>query len=278
MEFTVNTGDMTQNGNRVNEWIDYYTGRQAMKDFEEMPVIGNNDLCPANIYQLGNGGDSSKINPKNLSFFYTFEMDEENPPIFNIEDKEVFIDSLYSFNYGNVHFMAINSEITDGTEKNVYGLSTNGLVYSNMKTWCQNDINKNSDKTWKIAFTHELPFTIITQNVISNFYWDNTENSKIERSGSHLNYNTTADNKYWFSKFCQENNIRLAIGGHKHTYAATFPLKENPASTMKPIIQVTAEMLQESFGTTTLAADNSDPQLEGQLFPSTWIGNDAYKT
>jgi hypothetical protein len=37
---------------------------------------------------------------------------------------------------------------------------------------------------------------------------------------------------------------------------------------MKPIIQVTAEMLQESFGTTTLAADNSDPQLEGQLFPS----------
>lgn len=278
MEFTVNTGDMTQNGNRVNEWIDYYTGRQAMKDFEEMPVIGNNDLCPANIYQLGNGGDSSKINPKNLSFFYTFEMDEENPPIFNIEGKEVFIDSLYSFNYGNVHFMAINSEITDGTEKNVYGLSTNGLVYSNMKTWCQNDIDKNSDKTWKIAFTHELPFTIITQNVISNFYWDNTENSKIERSGSHLNYNTTADNKYWFSKFCQENDIRLAIGGHKHTYAATFPLKENPASTMKPIIQVTAEMLQESFGTTTLAADNSDPQLEGQLFPSTWIGNDAYKT
>lgn len=70
----------------------------------------------------------------------------------------------------------------------------------------------------------------------------------------------------------------MAIGGHKHTYAATFPLKENPVSTMKPIIQVTAEMLQESFGTTTLAADNSDPQLEGQLFPSTWIGNDAYKT
>jgi hypothetical protein len=30
----------------------------------------------------------------------------------------------------------------------------------------------------------------------------NIENSKIERSGSHLNYNTTADNKYWFSKFC----------------------------------------------------------------------------
>lgn len=278
MHFTINTGDMTQNGNRVNEWIDYYDARSIMKDFEEMPVIGNNDLCPANIYQLGNGGDSSKINPKNLSFFYTFEMDEDNPPVFTIEGKEIFVDSVYSFDYGNTHFMAVNSEITDGTEKSVYGLSTNGLIYNAMKDWCAADIAKAKDKTWRIAYTHELPFTIITQNVISNFYWDGKENEKIERSGSHLNYNTTPDNKYWFSKFCESNDIRLVIGGHKHTYACTYPLKENPGKTMKPIIQLTADMLQEYFGTKTLAADDSDPLLAGQLFPSTWIGNDAYKT
>ena len=65
---------------------------------EEMVTVGNNDLCPANMYVLGNGGDSSKINPSNMSFFYTFEMDETNPPVFTIENKEVFIDSLYSFN------------------------------------------------------------------------------------------------------------------------------------------------------------------------------------
>jgi hypothetical protein len=81
-----------------------------------------------------------------------------------------------------------------------------------------------------------LPFTIITQNVVSNFYWNGTENPKVERSGSHLNYNVNQANKYWFSKFCEEYGIRLAIGGHKHTYACSLPLRENPDSSMKPII------------------------------------------
>ena len=72
-----------------------------------------------------------------------------------------------------------------------------------------------------------MPFTIITQNVIQQFYWNDTENDKVERSGSHLNYNVPNSDKYWFSKFCQENNIRLVLGGHKHTYSVSWPLKEN---------------------------------------------------
>lgn len=136
-QFTINTGDMTQNGNRINEWIDYYNARKSLWGVEEMVTVGNNDLCPANMYVLGNGGDSSKINPSNMSFFYTFEIDETNPPVFTIEGKEVFIDSLYSFNYGNVHFMCVNSEITDMTETNIYGLSTGKITYPYIKQWCQ---------------------------------------------------------------------------------------------------------------------------------------------
>ena len=282
-DFTINTGDMTQNGNRINEWLDYYDGRKSMNHLVEMPVIGNNDLCPANIYQLGNGGDSSKINPKNLSFFYTFEMDPNNPPIFNIEGKEVFVDSLYSFNYKNAHFLMVNSEITEGTEKNVYGLSQGGLLYSKIKEWCIEDITNiqnsedNGEIKWKIAVCHELPFTIITQNVISNFYWNGTENPKVERSGSHLNYNVNQANKYWFSTFCQEYGIRLAIGGHKHTYACTMPILENPNSSMKPIIQVTSQSLHDFYGGAEgLLPDDTDPQLAGQKFPATWINDSTY--
>ena len=43
--FTINTGDITQSGNRPNEWLDYYDGRQYLRDKEEMFSIGNNDLC-----------------------------------------------------------------------------------------------------------------------------------------------------------------------------------------------------------------------------------------
>lgn len=280
-QFTVNTGDMTQNGNRINEWVDYYNSRKSLWGVEEMVTVGNNDLCPANMYVLGNGGDSSKINPSNMSFFYTFEIDETNPPVFTIEGKEVFIDSLYSFTYGNTHFMCVNSEITEMTETNIYGLSTGKITYPYIKQWCQNDIDRASSATWQVAYCHEMPFTIITQNVIQQFYWNDTENNKVERSGSHLNYNVPDSDKYWFSKFCQENNIRLVMGGHKHTYSVSWPLLENfkedgTPNSMKPIIQVTQSDLTTYFNSDSLY-EETEGDLKGQKFPSAWKTDENFK-
>lgn len=280
ISFTINTGDISQNGNRVNEWLDYYSGREALKNIEEMTTIGNNDLCPANIYNLGDGGDASKINSNNMTFFYTYEIDEDNPPIFNIENKEVYIPSLYSFNYGKVHFICVNSEIPALTETNIYGLSNGGQVYSYIKQWCLNDIEKVTDYTWRIAYCHEMPFTIITQNVIQNFYWNDVENQKIERSGSRMNFNTSEEDKYWFSRFCQDNDIRLILGGHKHTYSCSWPLKETVKNgkvvSMKPTIQVTQSDLQTYFNSSSLYTETSG-DLEGQSFPSSWQNDDNYK-
>ena len=277
--FTINTGDLTQNGNRLNEWLDYYDARKPLNHKEEMTVIGNNDLAPKNNYVLGAGEDNDKLNPVNMRYFYTYEIDENNPPIFTIEGKEIFVDSLYSFNFGNAHFICVNSEIPSNTELIIYGLSSSGQVYNKMKEWCENDIRNNSDKTWRIAVMHELPFTIVTQYNVNQFYWNGEEYPKAERGGSRINTNTTVGNNYWFSKFCQENNVRLAIGGHKHTYAATFPLLENEESSMKPIIQVTPDMLENWFNSdsTKLYQDTSDELLANQWFPSAWINDPNYK-
>lgn len=276
--FTINTGDLTQNGNRLNEWLDYYDARKPLRNKEEMTVIGNNDLCPVNTYLLGGGEDDDKLNAINMRYFYTYEMDEENPPVFTLEDKEIFIDSLYSFNYGNTHFICVNSEIPINTELKVYGLSTNGQVYAEMENWCKRDVDKHSNAVWKIAVCHELPFTIVTQYNVNQFYWNGVE-TKEQRGGSRINTNNTPDHTYWFSKFCQNNGIRLAIGGHKHTYAATFPLLENANNSMKPIIQVTPDMLSNWFksDSTKLYQDTSDPLLADQWFPSAWVNDDAYK-
>lgn len=279
LSFTINTGDLTQNGNRLNEWLDYYDARKPLRNKEEMTVIGNNDLAPKNNYMLGAGEDNDKLNPINMRYFYTYEIDETNPPVFIIDGKEVFIDSLYSFNFGNAHFICVNSEIPSNTELLIYELSSTGQVYDKMKFWCERDIYLNADKAWRIAVMHELPFTIVTQYNVNQFYWNGIEHPKSERGGSRINTNTTIENSYWFSKFCQENNVRLAIGGHKHTYAATFPLLENDASSMKPIIQVTPAMLENIFNSdpTKLYKDTTDPQLADQLFPSAWINDANYK-
>lgn len=273
--FMINTGDMTQNGNRINEWLDYDAGRKPLYSLPEMVTVGNNDLTPANVYVLGDGGDNSKISSANIGFFYCYEMDEDNPPIFTVEDKEIFVQSLYSFDYGEAHFLCVNSEISANTERDVYGLKQTGVMYDLIKEWCERDDAKVNAKV-KIAYCHEMPFTIITQNLINSFYWNGVEYPAVERSGSRLNFNVSKANAYWFSKFLQSHNYRICLGGHKHTYSCSYPLLENPISSMKPIIQVNAALLQSNFGSTELYEETVESSLKGQKFPKSWEGDSNY--
>jgi hypothetical protein len=271
--FMINTGDMTQNGNRINEWLDYEAGRASLYDIAEMVTVGNNDLTPANVYVLGDGGDDSKINATNIRFFYCYEMDEDNPPVFTVEGKEIFVESLYSFDVGHTHFLCVNSEISSNTERSVYGLSTTGVMYDLIRQWCERDDTKAVNAKAKIAYCHEMPFTIITQNLINSFYWDGKEDTSVERSGSRLNFNTTKANAYWFSKFLQTHNYRLCLGGHKHTYSCSYPILENENSSMKPIIQVTADVLKKDFNSDELYTETAEGALQGQSFPKSWENN-----
>jgi len=277
VEFMINTGDMTQNGNRINEWLDYDSGRVPLFTLPEMVTVGNNDLTPANVYVLGDGGDNSKINATNIRFFYCHEINEENPPIFTIQNKEIYIECLYSFDFADTHFLCVNSEISSNTERDVYGLNPQSVVYDYIRQWCEKDLEYiDSSINHKIAYCHEMPFTIITQNLINSFYWDGTEYPDVERSGSRLNFNTSKANAYWFSKFLNNNGYRLCLGGHKHTYSCSYPLIENPNSSMKPIIQVTAELLQSNFGSTELYEETAEGFLKGQKFPKSWQNNSNY--
>ena len=108
-QFVMNTGDATQNGNRINEWLDYFNGREPLKNLEEQYTIGNNDLCPQIPYKLGDGGNTEKINPVNITYYYTFELDNENLPLFTVGQNKYYVPSLYSFNYGKHHFLCMNS-------------------------------------------------------------------------------------------------------------------------------------------------------------------------
>lgn len=228
-DFTVNTGDMTQNGNRLNEWLDYYNaGETLFSEFTQMNIIGNNDLCPE-FFQgpegLGDGEDASKINGINFQFFYTYEMDPNNLPYaYDTNGTGYYIHSLYSFNYGKTHFLAVNSEIT-GSNKGTIGRLYNGAdVYGYMKRWCEKDLQSldKSKTTWTVAYCHEMPFTIITDSLINNW---KKEPSKYSRGGSHLN--TVGSNPYWFSQLLENYGVVLCIGGHKHTYSCSRNIREN---------------------------------------------------
>lgn len=82
-----------------------------------------------------------------------------------------------------------------------------------------------------IVSCHEMPFTVITNESISN------GQEKFSRSlskanalvGSHMNQISNADigkGTYWFSRLLEFKKVKLVLGGHKHTYACTYPLRE----------------------------------------------------
>ena len=235
--FMINTGDMTQNGSRMNEWLDYFNAKSPMlNNMEEMATIGNNDLSGKETYTVPDGSDGSKLSLANFNFFYTYEIDESNPPVFTVKGANYFIPSLYSFNYGNTHFMCINSEIKGTCEEKIYNFTTpsTGNFYPKIKEWCETDIEKNSSASWKIAYCHEMPFTIMTTGVTNSI--ETTLQSEVGdgtsgkggRGGANINTNMPSFNsRYWLSEFCQTHNIRLVMGGHKHTQSTSWPLLEN---------------------------------------------------
>ena len=279
-QFVINTGDATQNGNRINEWLDYFNGREPLKNLEEQYTIGNNDLCPVLPYELGDGQDNSKVNPINITYFYTFELDSNNLPVFTIGENKYYVPSLYSFNYGNNHFLCMNSEIAVGTEELLMGIKPKTL-YPLIKEWCRKDMNNKTTTGWNIAYCHEMPFTIMIVADLEKYYSGAsgfTGTNSTERGGSRLNTNSAE--KYWFSKFCQENDIRLVMGGHKHTQVITWPLLENYGvegkHNMQPTIQITKDDLQyftdadnnPATGLTTIKGQGAP--LDGRKYPNTW--------
>jgi hypothetical protein len=124
---------------------------------------------------------------------------------------------------------------------------------------------------------------------MSDFYDPNKNNGKENssnnyRGGSRINTVTKKANEYWFSRFCQDNDIRLVMGGHKHTQAISWPIKENvnaddSINSMKPIIQVTGDDLTNYYNHAThLIKIEDDSDLNGQSFPNSWFKQEFQTT
>lgn len=275
IDFTINTGDITQNGNRESEWLDYYDGRESLRGKEEMFTIGNNDLCGVQEYLLGDGtAGKYKINHNNVFHYFTFELDVNNPPVFTIQGEgeqpvSFIMPSVYSFNYGAYHFISLNSEWA----ANTYKVYTNNEgtakqdVYKQLKDWFEADLALlgTTDYSKCIVFCHEMPYTIVTHATM-------TSNRDKGRGGSKLNDVFTNGQTYSFSRLFKQYGIRLVIGGHKHTYSISKPIYDAPEgyineethspsqgadlndpisaeASMQPVIQVTedSEMIDPTF-------------------------------
>lgn len=241
----INTGDMTQNGTRINEWYDYYqAGSILFKELEQMNVVGNNDLCGTNIEELGTGDDNGKSNSFYFHVFYCYDIvDDEFVPIVNNK----YIPSLYYFESDQFRFIMINSEITyincqkwfnltkDDAIVNIYTgftLGTNQVYDNSFKSIYQMVYHMLNTTKQCIVACHEMPYTVITNSSITNGqegYSRSVGPGGGALIGSHCNQLTnseTGKGLYWLSRLLEFKHVKLCIGGHKHTYACTYPVRE----------------------------------------------------
>ncbi len=293
----INTGDMTQSGARINEWLDYYNGGVSLFDhLEQMNVVGNNDLCPINPRELGTGNDNDKSSSHFFHYFYCFDVRDndvctETTPVpekptqivyegdkfftgeslivkahtgsvvvdgttTNINIKEDrYIPSTYYFKTKDVLYVMINSEIPYSNVQKWFGLCSEGHNYINVYTGIEavadgnyaGDVdyftpiyetvyawlNTNNNERKVVVAMHEMPFTVITKVSLNNEsakQIDQTRNhptasSRLGSNVNQLNINETRG-IYWCSRLLEYFNCKLVIGGHKHTYALSYPIKE----------------------------------------------------
>lgn len=289
----INTGDMTQNGTRINEWLDYYNGGHILFDhLEQMNIVGNNDLCDTDPTVLGTGDDIGKSNSYFFHLFYCYEIGPDFTPIIGgltttTKDKLKYIPSLYYFDSKKDRFLMVNSEITEVNARDWFnlnlsnssnssqlitvnpytGFSINGTsqaYYGDKREYSSLVINAhftpiynmvynclasvstiNSEKVASlnkgvIVLCHEMPFTVITNSSLSNSlkgYSRSVNGKNKSLVGSHLNQLSTNEvtnmaeqftpkGLYWFSRLLEYFKIKLVLGGHKHTYCLSYPVRE----------------------------------------------------
>lgn len=298
----INTGDMTQSGARINEWLDYYNGGKKMfRHLEQMNCVGNNDLCGANVNDMGTGNDSDKMNSHFFHYFYCFEIPNDEKMIVkehesvisvkdDVETKKTFenryIPSIYYFKTKGVFYLICNSEITKDTCEKWFGLYSDTLsgnnklivniytgieivangkynktttpftpVYETLYSWLSSEVGNRR----VVMACHEMPFTVITKaslayNNGTQLPYSRNHPTAGNRLGSNLNQLDKSENRgiYWCSRLLEQFGCKIVIGGHKHTYALSYPIKEKytwshykvigtDTETNKPILEYDAE-------------------------------------
>ena len=184
-DFTIHTGDVSQNANRTFEFRDYYaSSRKNTKNMCHMMTCGNNDLVE-----------------KKYSDAWAWYITAENQ----------WANSVYSFDLGYAHFICLNSNTdstyvvpSGGTE--VEGTQEKAGLYADtdafleaQATWLDVHLTEVDQRAtrprWVIVYMHLSPFTV-----------------------------SRAKRLQCFVPIFEKHKVPLVICGHNHTNSRSIPL------------------------------------------------------
>ncbi|QDR79872.1 purple acid phosphatase family protein [Sporomusa termitida] len=166
--FFTNVGDLVNTGTDFNEWQAWFAASQGVINrIPAMPLTGNHEMYTPRW----------KVNEPPALFTAQFQLPRNGPA--------GLTEQVYSFDYGNVHFVMLDSQ---EREEQLF----NPDMLARQREWLDQDLAR-TDKPWKIVFLHRPPY----------------HNDRIQAAFVPL-----------FDKY----QVDVVFSGHEHIYARTYPL------------------------------------------------------
>lgn len=172
--FFTNVGDLVDVGQDYSQWNSWFRAGQGVVDtIPVMPVTGNHEFYTAQRRQF------------TLPILFTSQLKlPQNGP-------DNLMGQVYSFDYGDVHFVMLNSQ---EVEQRAFVPD----MLERQQVWLENDL-QSTRKKWKIAFMH--------RPLYNNKAGDGEAN--IRKA---------------FGPIFDKYHVDVVFTGHDHAYARTYPL------------------------------------------------------
>ncbi len=172
--FFTNVGDLVDVGQDYNHWEGWFSAALGVVDtIPAMPVAGNHEsYTPERQFS------------KPVFFTAQFKLPPNGP--------EGLKGQVYSFDYGDVHFIMLDSQAGEQRQ-------FEPDMLTKQSNWLQRDLML-TDKKWKIAFIHRPLYNNKPQ----------PEDASLQRV---------------FGPLFDQYHVDLVFTGHDHVYARTYPLQ-----------------------------------------------------
>ena len=124
-DFVVHSGDLVENGDDASLWpIFFDIERDLLRQTAFFPVLGNHERNSRNYYDF-------------------FQMDTP----------------YRSFNWGNAHFLLINSDVANVSASR----SAQQAFWAEQTRWMEEDLEKNQAADFRFVVAHHPPFTAVNR-------------------------------------------------------------------------------------------------------------------
>lgn len=190
-DFWLWLGDNAYNSGLASEFTSsvFNIYPNILKNTAVFPALGNHDYADYGDTSPG----ATFPYPANHEYFNALTM-PQNGELGGVASTTK---RYYSYNYGNVHFVVLDS----------YGVVTNSnsidAVNNPMYTWLRNDLMANTKK-WTVCYFHHPPYSLGTHNSDTEFGMINM--------------------RQYYLPLLESYHVDLVLSGHSHVYERSYLL------------------------------------------------------